>query len=103
MYPRYLLTHHFWTLQQRSEFAVMDLRDRLLHNRSVFRHLQSDLKQVKNDEQYEQWRNILGKLGSGRHPTVEEIISVQKIFSEPPYKTASLNYTHVVRFRNVRF
>lgn len=103
MYPRYLLTHHFWTLQQRSEFAVMDLRDRLLHNRSVFRHLQSDLKQVKNDEQYEQWKSILGNLGSGQHPTIEEIISVQKLFSEPPYKTTSLNYTHVVRVRFVRF
>lgn len=101
MYPRYFLTHHFWTLQQRSEFAVMDLRDRLLHNRSIFRQLQSHLKQVKNDEHYDRWKQILGKLGSGLHPTVEEIISVEKLFSEPPYKTTSLSYTHVVNWNLV--
>lgn len=101
MYPRYFLTHHFWTLQQRSEFAVMDLRDRLLYNRNVFRHLQSDLRQVKNDEHYEQWKIILGKLGSGLHPTVQEIISVQKLFSEPPYKTTSLSYTHIVSLKTI--
>lgn len=96
MYPRYFLTHHFWTLQQRSEFAVINLRDRLLHNRIVFRHLQSNLKQVKNDPHYDQWKCILGKLGSGVHPTVDEIIDVKKLFSEPPYKTSALTYAHIV-------
>lgn len=96
MYPRYFLTHHFWTLQQRSEFAVINLRDRLLYNRNVFRDLQSKLEQVKNDDQYEQWSSILGKLGSGLHPTIDEILSVEKLFTEPPYNTKSLNYTHVV-------
>lgn len=103
MYPRYFLTHHFWTLQQRSEFAVMDLRDRLLYNRNVFRHLQSNLEQVKNDEQYEQWKIILGKLGSGLHPTFKEIISVEKLFSEPPYKTSSLSYTQIVSLDSFGF
>lgn len=96
MYPRYFLTHHFWTLQQRSEFAVMNLRDRLAHNRPVFRSLQSKLPTLKNDPHYEQWRNILGKLGSGVHPTAEEIISVKDLFTEAPYNTRSLSYTHIV-------
>lgn len=96
MYPRYFLTHHFWTLQQRSEFAVLNLRDRLGYNRAVFRHLQSSMSTLKNDRHYEQWRDILGKLGSGLHPTVEDIIGVKELFSEPPYKTKSLSYTHIV-------
>lgn len=96
MYPRYFLTHHFWTLQQRSEFAVMNLRDRLMHNRLVLRHLQSSMSTLKNDRHYERWRDILGKLGSGLHPTVEDIIRVEQLFSEPPYKIKSLGYTHVV-------
>lgn len=96
MYPRHFLTHHFWTLQQRSEFAVMNLRDRLMHNRPVLRHLQSNMSTLKNDRHYERWRDILGKLGSGLHPTVEDIVRVEELFSEPPYKTKSLSYTHVV-------
>lgn len=97
MYPRHFLTHHFWTLQQRSEFAVLNLRDRLSHNRPLLRHLQSSMSTLKNDRHYEQWRDILGKLGSGRHPTADEIIGVKELFSEAPYKTRSLSYTHVVR------
>lgn len=96
MYPRYFLTHHFWTLQQRSEFAVLNLRDRLSYNRLVLRHLQSSMSTLKNDRHYEQWRDILGKLGSGVHPTADDIIGVKDLFSEAPYKTKSLSYTHVV-------
>lgn len=96
MYPRYFLTHHFWTLQQRSEFAVINLRDRLSHNRPVFRSLQSKLSSLHNDRHFEQWNEILGKLGSGVHPTVDEIISVRELFAEAPYKTGSLSYAHVV-------
>lgn len=95
-YPRYFLTHHFWTLQQRSEFAVMNLRDRLTYNRFVFRDLQSKLSTLKNDRHYEQWRDILGKLGSGLHPTTDDIINVRELFSEPPYKSGSLSYAHIV-------
>lgn len=101
MYPRYFLTHHFWTLQQRSEFAVMNLRDRLTHNRPVFRSLQSKLPTLKNDPRYEEWRAVLGKLGSGVHPTTEEIISVKDLFAEAPYKTSYLSYTHVVSVNTI--
>lgn len=96
MYPRHFLTQHFWTLQQRSEFAVMNLRDRLAYNRSVFRKLQNKLETLKNDRHYDQWAEILGKLGSGVHPTTQEIINIKGLFAEPPYKTTSLSYPHVV-------
>lgn len=96
-YPRKLLTHHFWTLQQRSEFAVINLRDRVMHNRPVFRYLQSKLPQLKNDPHYEPWRELLGKLGSGVHPSTKEILAVKTLFSETPYHTRALPYTHIVR------
>lgn len=96
MYPRKLLTRHFWTLQQRSEFAVLNLQDRISYNLKVFRFLQSKLSQVKNDVNYEKWRHALGLVGSGTHPTSEELISVKDLFAAPPYKTSSLSYRHVV-------
>lgn len=96
MYPRKLLTYHFWTLQQRSEFAVINLSDRLSYNRKVFRSLQAKLPQIKNDKNYVKWKHILGLIGSGLHPSAEEIISVKELFAEVPYKTKSLSYAHIV-------
>lgn len=96
MYPRKLLTRHFWTLQQRSEFAVLNLQDRISYNLKVFRFLQSKLSQVKNDVNYEKWRHALGLVGSGTHPTSEEVISVKDLFAAAPYKTSSLSYRHLV-------
>lgn len=98
MYPRHLLTHHFWTPQQRIDFAVMNIRDRISHNRSIFRLLQGKLSQIKNDVNYPLWENILGKLGSGVHPTVDEILNIKSLFAEVPYKTSSLSYVHIVSF-----
>lgn len=96
MYPRFFLTRHFWTLQQRSEYAVMNLKDRLTHNRPIFRGLQSKLSTLQNDRHYNQWSKILGKLGSGQHPTAQEIVNVKELFVGPPYDTKSLYYAHVV-------
>lgn len=102
MYPRKLLTYHFWTLQQRSEFAIINLQDRISHNLKVFRFLQSKLSQVKNDVNYEKWRHVLGQLGSGTHPTAEEVISVKELFAAAPYKTSSLSYMHIVSRAHAR-
>lgn len=96
MYPRKLLTHHFWTLQQRSEFAILNLQDRISYNLKVFRFLQSKLSQIKNDVNYEKWRHVLGSIGSGTHPTPEDLISVKDLFTAAPYKTRSLSYMHIV-------
>lgn len=96
MYPRKLLTRHFWTLQQRSEFAVLNLQDRISYNIKVFRFLQSKLSQVKSDVNYERWRHVLGLIGSGTHPTADEVISVQQLFAAAPYKTGSLGKMHIV-------
>lgn len=96
MYPRRLLSYQFWTLQQRCEFSVLNLQDRLAYNRRVLRFLQAKLSQVRNDPNYEQLRTIFGKLGSGLHPSVEEIIQIKTSFSEAPFKTKSLTHAHVV-------
>lgn len=96
MYPRRLLSYQFWTLQQRCEFSVLNLQDRLAYNRKVLRFLQAKLPQVKNDPNYAQLRAVFGKLGSGLHPSVEEIVAVKKTFAETPYKTGSLTRSHIV-------
>lgn len=96
MYPRYFLTSHFWTLQQRSEFMQLYLKDRISYNRKVFRCMQAKLD-VLNGIQYQKMAHILGLLGSGVHPASDEIIDVKHIFEQPPFNLDSLTSKHVVR------
>lgn len=96
LFPRHLLTSHFWNLQQKSEFTVLSLKDRLMHHRPVFRHLQEQLKSVKSHKSYEPWKKILGMLGSGVQPSIEEILECQDLFADKPYSIAYLKRSHVV-------
>lgn len=96
MYPRQLLTSQFWTIQQRNEFEIVNLRARLEYNRKVFRYLQAKLSEIKNDELYDKWQHILGLLGSGMHPSTTEILEVKDLFSRRPYNTKSLSGNHIV-------
>lgn len=96
LFPRHLLTSHFWNLQQKSEFTVLWLKDRLMHNRPVFRHLQEPLKTLKCHELYEPWKKILGMLGSGVQPSVEEILECAELFADKPYSIPYLKRSHVV-------
>jgi len=47
MFPRALLSPHFWSLQQRVEFALVEHREKLTHFRPVFRNLQAYLDIVE--------------------------------------------------------
>lgn len=94
-FPRQLLTKHFWTIQQRAEFNVLNLRGRLTSNRPVFRHLQSKLYKVPNNAYLrDKWGRILGLLGSGQHPTVAEILECKELFLGRPYHLLYINQLH---------
>lgn len=49
VFPKQCLTSQFWTLQQKSDFAVADLKRKLKHYRPVFRHLQAKVISVKDE------------------------------------------------------
>lgn len=99
MYPRIFLTSHFWSIQQKSEFNQYYLKQRLQNNIKVFRCIQAKLELVKDDHlHYPKWKHILGLLGSGLHPTTDEIIFIKDIFIKPPYNIDSLTQRHLVKF-----
>lgn len=95
-YPRQLLTSHFWTLQQKSEFKVVLLKNRLLHNKPVFRHLQLQLNNLEDHPLREDWACILGQLGSGVQPSVEQILTCKPLFMKLPYRLNYLSGNHTV-------
>lgn len=96
MYPRHLLTSHFWSLQQRIEFLELFLKDRTAYNRKIFRKLQENLNATEGLPYHTEFNYVLGLLGSGTHPTAEDILAVRDIFNTNPYDLNSLSSSHLV-------
>ncbi|XP_044752239.1 LETM1 domain-containing protein 1 [Coccinella septempunctata] len=94
-FPKQLLSQHFWTIQQRVDFSRSFLHERLLHNKPIFRHLQEQLSRLKGHELYEPWRDVLGKLGSGVQPEVDQILQCQELFVNEPYNLSYLRGIHI--------
>lgn len=99
LYPRTFLTSHFWTEKQKNEFRIAFMRDRLIYNKPVFRLLQARIDLVKNSDdmrnEYEKMKAILGHLGSGTHPSPEEILNIKVLFTKTPYNLESLSARHL--------
>lgn len=97
LFPRQLLCQHFWTLQQRTEFAMEGLRKRLYNYKPVFRCVQAQLDTLKGREEHEHWAYVLGLLGSGVHPKPEDIVKSIDLFRGDPYHLSYLYPGHVVK------
>lgn len=94
-FPRYLLSSHYWTLQQKLDFMLSDHRNRLRHNRPLFRCMQAELKPIRDRVLRIKWRDVVACLGSGTHPTTENIMACSELFSGPPYSLGALRRRHM--------
>lgn len=97
MFPKYILSSHYWSIEQRTRFSIQDHTKKLYYYRPVFRHLQKKLysfggKNVLYDKCYK----VFAKLGSGTHPTVEEIHELTPLFTAEPYGLDFLTHSHLV-------
>lgn len=96
MYPRHMLTSHFWSLQQRVEFQELFLKERTAYNKKIFRKMQENLDATKQSPYHKEFNYVLGLLGSGTHATADEILLIKEIFKSPPYDLNSLSSSHLV-------
>lgn len=97
MFPRHFLCSHFWSIQQKFDFYIDLLRRRLRYNLPVFRFMQSKLNNLKeNPELFDKFKNMLGRLGSGLHPTSQDILSIKEIFTKSPFSLESMPSNHLV-------
>ncbi|XP_067120280.1 LETM1 domain-containing protein 1 isoform X2 [Centruroides vittatus] len=95
LFPRYFLSSHFWSLQQRIDFALNHHKRRLYNYRPVFRHLQAKLLTINDKDLKGKWANILHQIGSGVHPPVNQILDVKTLFVNEPYSLRSLSSSHL--------
>lgn len=78
------------------EFSTQDLVERLKNNKPVFRALQAKLDSIPNGDLKDKWKNVVAQLGSGVHPTPEDILSCKELFAKEPYQLSHLTYNHAV-------
>lgn len=95
-YPRVYLSSHYWTLDQRVDFALDDHKKRLLYFKPVFRHLQNNLKFIQDEQIRESVQSIFYILGSGMHPQLQQILLVNSVFRGKPYGVHYLHSGHLV-------
>ncbi|CAL4243852.1 unnamed protein product, partial [Meganyctiphanes norvegica] len=94
-FPRHLLSYHFWTIQQKREFGAIKLKKRLYNARPVFRCLQSHLYTIKEHDDRGKFQRIFFKLGSGIHPTTQEILELLPVFRDGTYHLNAIYSKHV--------
>ncbi|RLU27077.1 hypothetical protein DMN91_000876 [Ooceraea biroi] len=94
-FPRYLLTSHYWTLQQKLEFMLYDHKRRLWHNKPLFRCMQTEFGTIKDQKLRMKWQDAIACLGSGTHPSTKDIIACCELFSGPPYSLNALKRKHL--------
>lgn len=95
-FPRHLLSSHFWSLQQRIEFAVLDQKHKLKYYKPVFRSLQAKLHLLKRDPHFSNWARCIALLGSGLHPKPETLTQCIHLFGYGQiYHIQNLGSVHV--------
>ncbi|XP_044734349.1 LETM1 domain-containing protein 1 [Chrysoperla carnea] len=105
-FPRFLLSSHFWSIQQRSEFAIMNLSKRLAHYKPVFRCIQERLKDIQPMEMHLKWAEVISLLGSGQQPTAHVINECKCLYDEKNvYHIKQLTKPHIkelLKMHNLR-
>ncbi|KOC61127.1 LETM1 domain-containing protein 1 [Habropoda laboriosa] len=94
-FPRQLLTSHYWTLQQRLDFMLLEHKKRLQHNKPLFRCMQAELHNIENQTLQLKWNGVLACLGSGTHPHVKDIIACSELFADQPFSLDNLKRKHI--------
>lgn len=91
------MTSHFWSIQQRSDFCIINLAKKLNYYKPTFRCVQEQLRNIEPMELHLKWAEILGLLGSGQQPVPEQILKCKVLFEkEQMYHLKRLSSSHVV-------
>lgn len=95
LFPRQLLCRHFWDLQQTHDFSMRFLRNRVYNARSVFRSLQAPLESIEPLPARVRAQSAWHKIGSGVHPSLEEVLALRPLFAGPPFSLQTIRRYHV--------
>lgn len=96
MFPRRLLTNHFWNEEQRVDFIQSELKDRLKYYETLLCCLNEKGRVLVNHPKFQEYNNILKQLKNGSHPTVTQILEIKDVFSDSTFNLITLSRKHIV-------
>lgn len=95
-FPHIILTSHYWSIQDKLNFMLKEHKQRLKHNKPVFRCMQKEVINIHEPRLQTEFSKIIAHIGSGTHPKVEEILDCKILFEGGPYSLKTLKRKHVV-------
>jgi hypothetical protein len=97
MFPRHLLCRHFWTPQQRLDFALHDLRNhRLPQYLKILAYMEAHSASIRDTGRRKVFADILFKISNNIHPEVDAILDVRELFSNYPFGMEHLLRRHKI-------
>lgn len=82
-FPRYLLSQHYWTAEQKINFQTDAHRDKVRHYGAVFQDFEKRMSLINEDGDRNECRAILDQLRTGLHPRIEQVLRIKSYFSSP--------------------
>ncbi|KAK7498563.1 hypothetical protein BaRGS_00010223, partial [Batillaria attramentaria] len=94
VFPRVLLSYHFWTDQQRYKFWQHELKHRLQHMKPILEHMHLMSRHIPDADMQDKIVNVVNKLQHSVHPTVSEVLEVKSLFESYPYNLSRITIAY---------
>ncbi|XP_005106079.2 LETM1 domain-containing protein 1 [Aplysia californica] len=95
VFPRFLLSHHFWTADQRVQFRRIKMGKKLRHYDNVLDFLHLLSRHIESDGRERNMKQLIRKLDMSVTLTPTEILSQLPLFEGKPYRMDSLSIRHM--------
>ncbi|KAI0219858.1 hypothetical protein LSAT2_028626 [Lamellibrachia satsuma] len=96
LFPRQLLCRHFWTPEQRIDFALFYLKRRLYYYPSILHYMERHTSTIKDLGKRKVFEDILLKLERGAAPSVDELLDSKDLFVGQPFGLDYLTKVHKI-------
>ncbi|XP_059160933.1 LETM1 domain-containing protein 1-like [Physella acuta] len=94
VFPRYLLSQHFWTPQQKVEFRTLAIRKQLKHYDGVLDYMHLLSQHIEHKPSAENVRKLISKLDSKVVLSNAEILETLPLFEGKPFNMECLSIRH---------
>ncbi|XP_017772822.1 PREDICTED: LETM1 domain-containing protein 1 [Nicrophorus vespilloides] len=92
MFPKHLLTHHFWNKDQKQEFRMIYLQRQLRLNYVIYQDL---MNQLETRKKFYHVAHIFEEMEKGRPIDVRDLILCKQEFMEKPFHLIYLRHSHI--------
>ncbi|XP_014681919.1 PREDICTED: LETM1 domain-containing protein 1-like isoform X1 [Priapulus caudatus] len=95
-YPKSLLSHQFWTPDQKMQFWLEDLTERVQNYNIIMAKLERKTRKITDDKLRIYMEDVLHELHSNRHPSTEQLLLTRQLFVERPFGIHKVGYKQMI-------